>query len=57
VQAEGNGLPAQKAEEALKTAQVAMTIGFLAIGVATVLIVVTLMTIWQGSQLKRRPGE
>jgi uncharacterized protein YcnI len=57
VQAEGNGLPAQKAEEALKTARVAMTIGFLAVGVATVLIVVTLMTIWQGSRIKGRLDE
>jgi uncharacterized protein YcnI len=52
VQAEGNGPPAQKAEEALKTAQTAMTISFLAVGVATVLIVVTLITIWQGSRVK-----
>ena len=52
VQAEGNGLPAQKAEEALKTAQVAMTIGVLAIGVATVLIIVTLINIWHGSRVK-----
>src|ERR671925_2035829 len=44
VQLEGSGLPTQKAEEALKTAQAAMTFSFLAIGVATVLIVVTLMT-------------
>jgi hypothetical protein len=57
VQANSNGLPAQKAEEALKTARVAMTIGFLAIGVATVLIVVTLMTIWQGSRAKGRLDE
>jgi uncharacterized protein YcnI len=57
VQAEGHGLPAQKAEEALKTAQVAMTIGFLAIGLATVLIVVTLVTLWQGSRTKGRLGE
>jgi uncharacterized protein YcnI len=57
VQAAGNGLPAQKAEEALKTAQVAMTIGFLAVGVATVLIMVTLMTIWQGPRVKRRLDE
>jgi uncharacterized protein YcnI len=57
VQAEGSGLPAQKAEEALKTAQVAMTISFLAIGVATVLIVVTLITIWQGIRVKGRLDE
>src|ERR671919_363833 len=57
VQAEGNGLPAQKAEEALKTAQVAMTIGVLAIGVATMLIVVTLIAVWQGSRRKGRLGE
>jgi hypothetical protein len=55
VQGEEHGLPAQKAEKALKTAQVAMTIGFLAIGVATVLIVVTLLTIWQGGRVKGRP--
>jgi uncharacterized protein YcnI len=54
VRAEGNGPPAQKAEEALKTAQVAMTISFLAIGVATALIVVTLITIWQGARVKGR---
>ena len=57
MQAEGHGLPAQKAEEALKTAQVAMTIGFLAIGLATVLIVVTLVALWQGSRTKGRLGE
>ncbi|MGH8070546.1 MAG: DUF1775 domain-containing protein [Candidatus Entotheonellia bacterium] len=57
VQAEGSGLPTQKAEEALKTAQVAMTISFLAVGVATVLIVVTLMTIWRGSRVKGRLDE
>jgi Domain of unkown function (DUF1775) len=57
VQAEGSGLPAQKAEEALKTAQVAMTISFLAIGVATALIVVTLITIWQGIRVKGRLDE
>jgi Domain of unkown function (DUF1775) len=53
VREQGSGLPSQKAEEALKTAQVAMTISFLAVGVATVLIVVTLITIWRGSHLKR----
>jgi len=52
VRAEGSGLPSQKAEEALKTAQVAMTISFLAIGVATVLILVTLIAVWQGSRRK-----
>ncbi|HSF30451.1 MAG TPA: DUF1775 domain-containing protein [Candidatus Tectomicrobia bacterium] len=57
VRAEGNGPPAQKAEEALKTAQVAMTISFLAIGVAAALIVVTLITIWQGARVKGRLGE
>jgi uncharacterized protein YcnI len=57
VQADGSGLPAQKAEEALKTAQVAMTISFLAVGVATALIVVTLITIWQGSRMKGRLDE
>ena len=57
VQAEGSGLPTQKAEEALKTAQVAMTISFLAVGVATVLIVVTLITIWRGSRVKGRLDE
>jgi hypothetical protein len=49
----GAGLPSQKAEEALKTAQAAMTVSFLGIGLATVLIVVTLITIWQGSRRKR----
>lgn len=53
VRGPGTGLPSQKAEEALKTAQVAMTIGFLGVGLATVLIVVTLVTIWQGSRRKR----
>jgi uncharacterized protein YcnI len=57
VQAEGSGLPAQKADEALKTAQVTMTISFLAIGVATVLIVVTLIAVWQGSGVKGRSDE
>jgi hypothetical protein len=57
VQANGNGPPAQKAEEALKTAQVAMTIGFLASGVATVLIIVTLINIWHGFRVKGRLDE
>jgi uncharacterized protein YcnI len=57
VQAEGSGRPAQKAEEALKTAQVAMTISFLAIGVAIALIVITLITIWQGARGKGRLDE
>jgi uncharacterized protein YcnI len=57
VQAESAGLPNQKAEEALKTAQVAMTVSFLAVGVATVLIVVTLIAVWQGSRRKGRLGE
>jgi uncharacterized protein YcnI len=57
VQAEGSGLPSQKAEEALKTAQVAMTISFLAVGIATVLILVTLITIWQGARGKGRMEE
>jgi uncharacterized protein YcnI len=57
VQAEGSGLPTQKAEEALKTAQVAMTVSFLAVGVATVLIVVTLLALWQGARVKGRPDE
>jgi uncharacterized protein YcnI len=52
VREQGSSLPSQKAEEALKTAQVAMTISFLAVGVATVLIVVTLITIWRGSRRK-----
>jgi hypothetical protein len=50
----GSGLPSQKAEEAVKTAQVAMTVSFLAVGVATVLIVVTLIATWQGSRRKGR---
>lgn len=53
VRAEGSGLPSQKADEALKTAQTAMTVSFLAVGVATVLIVVTLIGIWHSS---RRQG-
>jgi uncharacterized protein YcnI len=57
IQADGNGPPTQKAEEALKTAQVAMTISFLAIGVAAVLIIVTLINIWHGSRVKGRPDE
>jgi uncharacterized protein YcnI len=57
VQAEGSGLPAQKAEEALKTAQVAMTISFLAVGVATTLIVVTLIAVWWEARGKGRPDE
>jgi hypothetical protein len=54
VRPEGSGLPAQKAEEALKAAQVAMTVSFLAVGVATVLILVTLIVVWQGSRDKGR---
>jgi uncharacterized protein YcnI len=54
VQAEGSGLPSQKAEEALKTAQVAMTISFLAVGVATMLILVTLIAVWRGGRVKDR---
>jgi uncharacterized protein YcnI len=57
VHAEGSGLPAKKAEEALKTAQAAMTVGFLGVGVATVLILVTLIAIWQGTRSKRRSDE
>jgi Domain of unkown function (DUF1775) len=57
VQAEGSGLPTQKAEEALKTAQVAMTISFLAVGVATTLIVVTLIAVWWEARGKGRLGE
>jgi hypothetical protein len=54
VRAEGSALPAQKAEEALKTAQAALTVSFLGVGVATVLILVTLIAIWQGSRGKKR---
>jgi hypothetical protein len=54
VQAEGSGLPSQKAEEALKTAQVAMTVSFLAVGVATMLIVVTLIAVWRPARGKGR---
>ena len=54
VRAEGSALPTQKAEEALKTAQAALTVSFLGVGVATVLILVTLIAIWQGSRGKRR---
>jgi hypothetical protein len=57
VQAEGSGLPSQKAEEALKTAQVAMTVSFLAAGVATILIVVTLIAVWRGARGKGRLHE
>jgi Domain of unkown function (DUF1775) len=57
VRVDGGGLPAQKADEALKTAQVSMTISFLAIGIATVLIVVTLLAIWQGPREKGRRVE
>jgi Domain of unkown function (DUF1775) len=52
VRTEGSGLSSQRLEEAFKTAQVAMTISFLAVGVATVLIVVTLITVWRGSRRK-----
>jgi hypothetical protein len=52
VRAEGSGLSSQRLEEALKTAQAAMTISFLAVGVATVLIVVTLIAVWRGSRRK-----
>jgi uncharacterized protein YcnI len=55
VRAEGSGLPAQKAEEARQTAQVAMTVSFVAIGVATVLILVTLIAVWHGPRGKGRP--
>jgi uncharacterized protein YcnI len=54
VQAEGSGLPAQKAEEALKTAQIALTVSFLAVGIATLLIVVTLLAVWQRTPRKGR---
>jgi uncharacterized protein YcnI len=57
VQAEGSGLPTQKAEEALNTAQVAMTISFLAVGMATMLIVVTLIAVWRGASGKGRLDE
>jgi hypothetical protein len=57
IRAEGSGLPSQKAEEALKTAQIAMTISFLAAGVATILIVVTLIAVWQGARGKGRLDE
>jgi hypothetical protein len=57
VRAEGNGLPSQKAEEALKAAQVAMTVSFLAVGVATALILVTLIAIWQGARRKGHGDE
>jgi uncharacterized protein YcnI len=57
VQTEGSGLPTQKAEEALNTAQVAMTISFLAVGMATMLIVVTLIAVWRGASGKGRLDE
>jgi len=57
VQADGTGQPTQKAEEALKTAQVATTISFLAIGLATVLIIVTLINTWHGFRVKRYPDK
>lgn len=57
VRGEGSALPRQKAEEAMKTAQAAMTISFLAVGVATVLIVVTLIAVWQSPRRKRRVDE
>ncbi len=56
VQEGSSGLSAQKAEEAQKTAQAAMTVSFLAMGVATTLILVTLIAIWQGVRGKRRVG-
>ena len=46
-----------KAEEALKTAQVAMTISFLGVGVATILIMVTLIAVWWGTHGKGRMDE
>jgi uncharacterized protein YcnI len=54
VQADGSGLPSQKPEEALKTAQVAMTISFLAVGMATMLMVVTLIAVWGRGRVKDR---
>ncbi len=42
----------QKAEEARNSAQVAMTVSFLAMGIATVLIFVTLVAVWQGARGK-----
>jgi uncharacterized protein YcnI len=57
VQAEGAGVPTQKAEEALNTAQIAMTISFLAVGIATTLIVVTLVAVWRGTPGKARLDE
>lgn len=57
VQAEDSGLHTQKVEAALKTAQVAMTISFLGAGVATILIVVTLIAVWRGTHGKGRLDE
>ena len=57
VQEGSAGLPAQKAEEAQKTARAAMTISLLAMGVATTLILVTLVAVWQGVRGKRRADE
>lgn len=57
VGAEGGALPGQKVEAAVKTAQVALTVSFLAVGIATVLIVVTLIAIWPGPRNKGRPVE
>ena len=57
VQAEGSGVPIPKVEEAFKTAQAAMTVSFLAIGIATMLIVVTLIALWRGVPGKGRADE
>jgi uncharacterized protein YcnI len=57
VQEGSSAFPTQKAEEALKTAQTAMTVSLLAVGIATVLILVTLVAIWQGAAGKGRARE
>jgi len=57
VQAGGSELPTQKAQETLKTAQVAMTISFLAVGVATMLTVVMLIVVWRGARGKGRQDQ
>jgi uncharacterized protein YcnI len=53
VRSDGGG-SSQQADEALKTAQTALTVSFLAMGVATVLIVVTLIVSWQSANRKGR---
>lgn len=49
IQDGSDGSPTQKAEEAVNTAQTALTISLLGVGMATVLLVVMLVALWRGA--------